>query len=376
MNRNARIAIVGGSLIGPLTAVMLRNAGFRNVNVFEAAKATRPQSGGVIGIREWNLAVLNGEGIPTSEVVAYPTKDVITYDVNDSEVTGMRDHTMYPGESTAWDIFHKAVTSRTPVVYGHKVTDVIGNSLHFAHGSTAEFDLVIFADGRKSTGRTQFAPSRTLEYAGYLVWRGLYPTESLNAGHDVLGFERYRDDTNGILYSVTERITQGSHAGMSDWTLYHTLSRDEYVTMNNGKGPEELAFMLPNNMTPYAHYIMCSVARRFLPEWAAKSVQHTPAIMAVPMNDVDLPTKAFWPTGRGYAAIVGDALEPVRPHSGRGVNNGIEQATELVRALSDTVDPWVALNDWESSVLPKIHEFVELGQGRAERNNLGKVKVI
>lgn len=376
MNRNARIAIVGGSLIGPLTYVMLRNAGFTNVRVFEAAKATRPQSGGVIGIREWNLEVLNSNGIATSEVVAYSAKDVITYGVNDRVVTGQRDYTMYPGESTAWDIFHNAVRSRTPIIYGHKVTDVIGNTLEFANGSHAEFDLVIFADGRKSTGRTKFAPSRTLEYAGYLVWRGLFPTESLNAGHDVTGFERYRDDTNGILYSVTERITQGLHAGMSDWTLYHTLDRAEYVAMNNGKGPEELAFMLPNNMTPYAHYIMCRVAREYLPEWAAHSVQSTRAIMAVPMNDVSYPTKAFWPTGKGHAVIVGDALEPVRPHSGRGVNNGIEQATALVRALSDYSDPWVALSEWESDVLPKIHEFVELGQGRAERNNLGKVKVI
>ncbi len=30
-----------------------------------------------------------------------------------------------------------------------------------------------------------------------------------------------------------------------------------------------------------------------------------------------------WPIGGGHAVLLGDALAPVRPHTARGVNNGI-----------------------------------------------------
>jgi 2-polyprenyl-6-methoxyphenol hydroxylase-like FAD-dependent oxidoreductase len=49
--------------------------------------------------------------------------------------------------------------------------------------------------------------------------------------------------------------------------------------------------------------------------------------------DIDPPTRMGWPIGDGHAVLLGDALAPVRAHTARGFNNGIEQADGLVTAL-------------------------------------------
>jgi len=185
-----------------------------------------------------------------------------------------------------------------------------------------------------------------------------------------IGFERYRNDSDGILFSITEPITQGAHTGESDWTLYHNLSAEQFEYMTDAS-PTERAFMLPSNMTPRAYYIMCRIAKAFLPEEWRDVVETTKQIMAVPMNDVPAPDSAYFSMGNAHAALISDALMPVRPHSGRGVNNGIEQAWSLAQHIASDGLNASTLEEWSSSIIPPLNEWVELGQGRARRNGLG-----
>ncbi|MFF5265532.1 hypothetical protein ACFY4C_42220 [Actinomadura viridis] len=370
MRRDARIAIIGGSLVGPLAELLFRREGFTNVTTFEAARAARPQSGGIIGIQEWNAKVINSVGVPTEEITAYPGAEVTTYDLKNARVERMRDTRMYEGVNSAWDLFHHAVASRVNIRYGHKATGIRpspgGAVVEFANGTAAEFDLVIFADGRKSTGRALLCKSRNLTYTGYVLWRGLRE----HIGRTPVGFERYRDDAAGVLFSVTEPIRRGNHTGESDWTLYHNLSEAEYARMA-GALPSERAFMLPTHMTPRAHHIMCTVAARYLPERFSEMVQTTRQIMAVPMNDVPFPKRAAFPVGTGYAVLVSDALVSVRPHAARGVNNGIEQVSALARSLADGSEVQASLGAWEETILAPLPEWIDLGVARAQRNRLG-----
>jgi 2-polyprenyl-6-methoxyphenol hydroxylase-like FAD-dependent oxidoreductase len=68
---------------------------------------------------------------------------------------------------------------------------------------------------------------------------------------------------------------------------------------------------------------------------------------------------------------LGDALAPVRPHTARGANNGIDQAAALVSALAqhrdDGVDLDVALSTWQERCLPMVIESLDRGPelGRA-----------
>jgi 2-polyprenyl-6-methoxyphenol hydroxylase-like FAD-dependent oxidoreductase len=365
MNRHTRIAVVGGSLVGPLMELLLRSVGYTDVTTYEAAPEARPQAGGVIGIRETGFDALAAAGVPLAEVVAYAGKEVITYNIDNRRVTGLRDNVLYSGETTAWDIFHGALDRRVNVHYGKKVVDITDDGLCFEDGSTCEVDLVIFADGRNSTGRKLLAPDRRLHYQGYVVWRGI--TTPVDG---VRGFTRYRNDTHGNLFSITEPMVQGVNTGLTDWTYYQNLPTDRYRELI-GASPTRRVFLLPHHFTPTIRQHVHDYAEQYLPDEFVSTVEGTTDMLAVPINDLSLPNRAAYRRGHVRAVLLGDALMTVRPHAGRGVNNGIDQAWALLDHLTRFDDLDTALNRWQVTMIPKILEWVELGKQRARRNGLG-----
>jgi 2-polyprenyl-6-methoxyphenol hydroxylase-like FAD-dependent oxidoreductase len=87
--------------------------------------------------------------------------------------------------------------------------------------------------------------------------------------------------------------------------------------------------------------------------------------MAAPVMDIDPPTRMLWPVGTGHAVLLGDALAPVRPHTARGANNGIEQAAGLAAALTQhrkfRADLTAALDGWQRRHLSTAVAAVHLG---------------
>ena len=368
MRTDIKVAVVGGSLTGPLVELLLRAIGFTDVTTYEAGPESRAQSGGVIGIRETGFEALRWAGVPLSDVVAYPGKDVITYNIDNRRVLGLRDHTQYPGETTAWDIYNDALRARVNIHYGRKVTGINPDGgLSFADGSTVDCDLVIFADGRNSTGRKLLDPNRRLHYQGYVVWRGI--TTPVDG---VRGFTRYRNDAHGNLFSITEPMVQGVNTGLTDWTYYQNLSEERFTDLV-GASPTRRVFLLPHHFDarPQLREHVNGYAERYLPDEFVSTVEQTRELLAVPINDLSIPSRAVWRVGNVRALLVGDSLVNVRPHAGRGANNGIDQAWELIRMLCRHTDLDDALLAWQASVIPQVMQWIELGKARARRNGLG-----
>src|SRR5215813_4827892 len=81
---------------------------------------------------------------------------------------------------TAWDrVFHLLLSALPAARYhgGKELRGVAqdgqGVAAQFADGSTARGDVLIGADGIRSTVRQQFLPAVAPLYAGYVAWRGL-----------------------------------------------------------------------------------------------------------------------------------------------------------------------------------------------------------
>ncbi|TDB83066.1 monooxygenase, partial [Micromonospora fluostatini] len=173
-----RIAVVGGSLTGCTAALLLRQAGFDQVTVYEAAPHSAPRGGGLIGLEHPALDTLDRLGIDQDEIVAHRSETIWQVTVRARQHTHTARRT-YPGRNTTWNLLHTALTARLPdgMLHTHRrVTGLTGRQgqplLHFTDGTTRHADLVLFADGRTSTGRRLLDPDRPLRYAGYVAHRG------------------------------------------------------------------------------------------------------------------------------------------------------------------------------------------------------------
>ncbi len=162
--------------------------------------------------------------------------------------------------------------------------------------------------------------------------------------------------------------------GGCDWTFYLNATAADYTTWF-GAPPQRRVFALPRHITPAARLQVDRAADAHLPAEQTAIVHATTTRMAVPVMDITPPTTMVWPVGRGHAVLLGDALAPVRPHTARGANNGIEQAAGLIAALTQhrkyRADLAGALAGWQRRHLPAAVASVRLGPVIGGRLGLG-----
>ncbi|GAA1574276.1 FAD binding domain-containing protein [Dactylosporangium maewongense] len=368
-----RVAVVGGSLSGPTMALLLLQAGVEDVALYEAVPASAPQGGGLIGLEHSSLDVLDHLGVPQDEFVRYDSEAVMHITLCQRRPGQVARH-LYAGRNTTWTLLHTALSRRLPTDVLHTGARVTGLSaehdrplLHFADGNTAPADLVIFADGRSSTGRRLLDPQRRLHYAGYVAHRG-QTTTTRPTLHDFLRFEA--SEHSGMQFNVAP-IPDGA-----DWTFYLSATPAQYEDFF-GASPTRRLFALPQHITAAARAEVDASAEQYLPEEQAALVHATTTRMAAPVMDIEPPTRMVWPIGAGHAVLLGDALAPVRPHTARGANNGIEQAWGLTAALTQHrkyhADLTTALDGWQRRHLPAAVAAVQLGPELGRRFGLGTV---
>lgn len=362
-----KIAVVGGSLTGPLTALLLHQAGFEDVTVFEGAPQSLSRAGGVIGLDYASLDVLDSLGLYQEEYITYTSERVVSRCVQENAIMNTTTSS-YAGRNTSWNALHEALVTRLPrlPMTGTHVSDIFDGRLYFNGSGVAlddRYDLVIGADGRKSTVRKIFDPVRQLHYAGYVAHRGWYDHEL----PDLVDFTRFE--------ALGHQFNVFPDRGGVDWTFYMEETALEFE-LHYGASPDKRAFVMPRYITDAARRRVDSRAYAVLPEAEALMVQNTTGRMVAPVMDIDVPTQAVFHDGVGTRVVLlGDALAPVRPHTARGMNNGIAQAEALVRALKQhrrwDADLDTVLKGWEQRVLPIVKNDILEGPALAKKLGLG-----
>ncbi|TMR17530.1 hypothetical protein ETD86_23185 [Nonomuraea turkmeniaca] len=267
------IAIVGASITGPTLALLLHQAGLTNVTVLDASEHLHTQAGGVIGLEHTSLAALDTLGVPQHEFVPFTSERVVAVKLAGRQETG-RVHTMYPGRSTAWHLINSALLKRLPQGWlrlGSRVQDLTAGpddraQLRIAHTDPINADLVVFADGRRSTGRRLLDPGRDLRYSGYVAWRGQSPIVPPH----LRDYTRLEPPGAGFhLFPIMQR--DGSIA--TDWTFYLHHSDEEVRHLLNAD-PIGRTYVLPHQITPQARQHVTDHARQVwsgLPSSARRS---------------------------------------------------------------------------------------------------------
>jgi 2-polyprenyl-6-methoxyphenol hydroxylase-like FAD-dependent oxidoreductase len=188
--------VAGGSIVGLLAANILHRMGW-DVRVFERTPGVMEGRGAGItvlpGLEEGFLAA----GVAQRDLgpalgIVLPARIALS---RAGEILAQREFSQV---MTSWRRLYdllKAVLPEERYVAGRTIErveqDASGVTAWFADGAHAEADLLIAADGLRSTIRAQLLPHVKPFYPGYIAWRCLTSENALSPALRAMLFSRY-----------------------------------------------------------------------------------------------------------------------------------------------------------------------------------------
>jgi 2-polyprenyl-6-methoxyphenol hydroxylase-like FAD-dependent oxidoreductase len=356
-----RALVIGGSMSGLLAAIMLDRRGW-DVEVFERVPGELAGRGAGIVAQPGLIARLDALGLDTKNLgVAVTTRRILD---RDGRVTIS---SVRPQVLTAWERVYRVLRDAFPAKRYHRgrvlrAFEQDGSAVvaRFNDGGTAQGDVLIGADGLRSTVRQFCLPEIVPLYAGYVAWRGLIPehalppaihrdlfavmTFCLPPGEQFLGYPVAGPDND---------LRPGHRRYNVIWYRPADEARELPQLLTDETGVAH-AISIPPPLIPRAAIAgMRAAAERLLAPHLRELVRLIEEPLLQPIYDLASPRLAF-----GRVAIIGDAAFVARPHVGAGVSKAADDAAALVEAL-ETASVEMALARFETMRLPDNNRIIE-----------------
>jgi FAD-dependent urate hydroxylase len=332
--------VIGGGIAGPVTAMALQLAGIQ-ATVHEAYASAADGVGGMLGLAPNGLdalAAIDLDG-PVRRV-AEPVSAMVVQSWTGKQLATFDDPSGKPIMHLVWRadlyraLYDEAKRRKIMIEHSHRFVEADESrdaiAARFSDGSTASADVLIGADGIRSTVRSMIdltAPPP--DYTGLIGlggWSRGAALASTNSNYNMIfGKKAF------FGYQVAED-------GQVGW--FANLPHGERLTLAQARAvsPEQwlrlLADAFAADRTPAANII----------------ARTSPADLMIIGGLEIMPTAPVW--SRGRTVLVGDAAHVPSPSSGQGASMAIEGAVELARCLRD---------------LPYSHAFVAYERLRRDR---------
>ncbi|KAJ4707951.1 zeaxanthin epoxidase, chloroplastic-like [Melia azedarach] len=206
-----------------------------------------------------------------------------------------------------------------------------------------EGDLLVAADGSRSSIRQSVLPHVKLRYAGYCAWRGVHKFSENDVSETILGIRKAYPDLGKCLYM---ELGSGSHIVLTELTK----GKINWAWYVNQPEPE----LQGNTTAVKVSSVMIEVLHQraekvWLPE-LARVIKETREPFLNVVYDCDPLPQIFC----DRVVLTGDAAHPTTPHSARSTNMAIIDAAVLGKCLEKwgTVYLQSALKEYQSIRLP------------------------
>ncbi len=357
-----RAVVIGGSMSGLLSGLLLRRAGW-DVHIYERVQSALSGRGAGIVAQYELIERLRKLGLPTDQLgVKMNTRKIL-------DAQGRLTHEFEcPQVLTAWERVYRLLRDAFPAERYHRgrglarfTQSASKVTAHFSDGENIDADLLVGADGLRSTVRQQAAPEVVPLYAGYSAWRALiaesafppdvhrelfeYMAFTLPPGEQFLGYPVAGPDND--LRPGHRRYNVVWYRPADEKTKLQWLLTDE-------SGVTHAISIPPPLIRAEAIAEMRADAERLLGPQFRQVVKLIDEPILQPIYDLESPHMAF-----GRVAILGDAAFVARPHVAAGVSKAADDAAALAEALSAEDDVVAALKRFETARLDENFRIIE-----------------
>src|SRR3954470_21153118 len=311
-----RAVVIGGSMGGLFAAAFLQRIGWE-AHIYERTADDLASRGAGLGTHEMLLEGLRALRIDTGERLGVLVRDRICLG-RDGSVVARR---TLPQVMTHWARIYEAL--RPLAQHFHAGRNFIGwrptdsaAVAQFDDGTEAEGDLLIAADGLRSTLRAQLLPQVQPRYAGYVGWRGTVTGIDL-ARHYYFGLPR---GEMMLPYPVP--------TGEWNFVWYRPTTERELADLctdasghchGNAIAPPLIRAEIAARLKRDAHDLLA-------PQLATIIERSQPFFQAI--FDLESPRVTH-----GRVVLLGDCAFVARPHVGMGVTKASLDARCLARSL-------------------------------------------
>lgn len=331
-----RAIISGGSIGGLFAAAALMRAGW-HVDVYERTGVELAGRGAGIVTHAALIEALEAVGASTADL-GVAVSERVAFDKSGRSIARID----YPQIVTSWDRIHQLLRALIPNERHHLNAHIAGYEDHgdrveaiLADGSRVEGDVLIGADGFRSSVRGQMLPDVQPEYSGYVVWRALAHEADLPMAVRDTVFPHF-----GFFAPAGTQIIGYPIAGPNN-DLRPGHRRYNFVWYAPVKA-SDLTQMLTDT-SGHLHHISIppplvrdaviegveAQARDMLPKPFVQILEQSERPFFTPIYDHASPVMA-----QGRVALSGDAACVARPHVGMGVTKAACDALALARHLS------------------------------------------
>jgi 2-polyprenyl-6-methoxyphenol hydroxylase-like FAD-dependent oxidoreductase len=346
---------------GLLCGLLLRRAGWA-VDIYERLDTELSGRGAGIVAQQELLQRLRGLGLDTDGLGVHVTRRKIL------DAKGqLAEQIDIPQVTTAWERVYRLLRDAFPPEHYHRGRGLAkftqtpqAVTVHFSDGETIVADLLVGADGIRSTVRQQCLPDVGPRYVGYSAWRALLPESAfppdvhnelfeymafgLPPGEQFLGYPVAGPDND---------VRPGHRRYNVIWYRPADEASKLQWLLTDDRGVTHAISIPPPLIGREARAEIQDAAERLLAPQFRKIVRLIEEPILQPIYDLESPQMAF-----GRVAIVGDAAFVARPHVGAGVAKAADDAAALTDALQKDDDVAAALKRFEAARLDENHRII------------------